>query len=972
MVKEVGDGPGWKFTGFYGHPEVAKRKESWALLRHLSSYMPLAWLSMGDFNEILNDEEKIGVCRQPRWQMEAFRDAIEGCRLDDLGAVGHKFTWSNGKKDIHFTMERLDQALANEEWQDLYPICRVETLATCASDHASVLISFTKTAPRRRRRKKIFRYESAGHKSKSHKEVIKQVWRVKQKNGEGRSKVMGKLEDCKNSLLQWKRENKNLSNDILKQTMEKILELQGEEEEWDFDEIRALKLKANDLMEEEELKWQQRAKADWLKHGDKNSKFFHACASQRRRANKISSIIDDEGAICDQDDSVAAAFISYFKGILSTSCPTGLEEALEFLPRRITAKMNADLERDLTFEEVSTALSQMAPLKSPGPNGFPAGFFQDNWTVVGNEVFLALKFFFSSEFINVEVNSTFIALVPKKPNSTKVSDFRPISLCNVLYKLLAKVLANRLKVILPNIVSSNQSAFISGRLISDNILVTYETLHTMHSRMYGRMGYMALKLDMSKAYGQVEWIFLEKVMGKMSFSEKWVNMVNFKPSRASQRCDTYLGLPALVGKTRVREFQFLKDKVKRRVSDWKTKLLSQAGKEVLLKAVVQGIPTYSMSIFLLPKELCKELNKMMQQFWWGHSKEAHKIHWMSWERMSMAKANGGMGFRDIVCFNKALLAKQSWRLMQNPDSLAAKVISAKYFPRGSYMTAKIRNKPSYAWRSILAGRELFQEGIFWRIGDGRSVSIWRDKWLPRLTTYSIQTPCRILPEEAKVAELLDTNPIQWKKALIRDIFSEVEAEIICNIPVSSYQLPDKMIWYPTNSGEFSVKSAYHIEKERQNRKNGEGSNQERGKEVWKTLWSFKDERGHVLVAKNQTIHAIHELVTGEALAALHAAEFCRELGFFEILLEGDSMLVVKAIGGNTQNWLKYGQIVEDTNMVLRSLRHWKIGHVKRKANEAAHVLAKEAVRTVTDNIWIEEISACIFNIVLLELNALFS
>jgi hypothetical protein len=107
------------------------------------------------------------------------------------------------------------------------------------------------------------------------------------------------------------------------------------------------------------------------------------------------------------------------------------------------------------------------------------------------------------------VNSILIALVPKKANSMRVSNYRPISLCNVLYKILLKVLANRLKTILPNIISCNQSAFISGRLISYNILVAYETLHTMHYMMYGREDYMAIKLNMSKTYDRVEWIFLE-------------------------------------------------------------------------------------------------------------------------------------------------------------------------------------------------------------------------------------------------------------------------------------------------------------------------------------------------------------------------------------------------------------------------------------------------------------------------------
>jgi hypothetical protein len=134
----------------------------------------------------------------------------------------------------------------------------------------------------------------------------------------------------------------------------------------------------------------------------------------------------------------------------------------------------------------------------------PAEFFHDNWSSIGQEVYSVVSDFFSKGRFDDEINLTVISLIPKIASPTKVSEFRPISLCNVFYKIISKTLANRLKVILPIIISANQSAFIPGRLIIDNVLVAYETLHSMHTRMWGKTGYMALKLDMSKSYDRVE------------------------------------------------------------------------------------------------------------------------------------------------------------------------------------------------------------------------------------------------------------------------------------------------------------------------------------------------------------------------------------------------------------------------------------------------------------------------------------
>jgi len=160
----------------------------------------------------------------------------------------------------------------------------------------------------------------------------------------------------------------------------------------------------------------------------------------------------------------------------------------------------------------------MQPLNAPGPDGYGMCFYQKHWGLVRQQVRLAVLNFLNFGIFYHVINYTYIALVPKSANASNVKDFRPIGLCNVLYKVIAKVLANRFKQDLPEIISEQQSAFHPGWLISDNILIAYEALHTMATHLKGKKGYMAIKLDMSKAYDWVEWQFLEDIMRKLGFT----------------------------------------------------------------------------------------------------------------------------------------------------------------------------------------------------------------------------------------------------------------------------------------------------------------------------------------------------------------------------------------------------------------------------------------------------------------------
>jgi exonuclease III len=787
VVQLDGVAQAWKFTGFYGHPDTSKRRESWSLLKYLHQLSPSSWLCAGDFNEILEETEKWGGRRKALRQMRDFQEVVDFCHFQDLGFTGPRFTWQNGRDEDSFTQERLDRAFGNSDWCGLFPNAHVEVVVARNSDHAPICVSCYSSRRRARNYVHHFKYEAGWSKKEGPKEIIKQAWRPKERQKNSWQEIKLNMKDSKRELLRWRRKEVQPTCENIAKKSDLLCQLQGVVGPTRRGEIRKLQAELRELLEQEDMMWRQRAKMHWMKEGDKNTRFFHECVKQRRRRNYISQIEDEDGRMRVDQNEVEQAFSSYFQNLFTSSNPVRVEESLQLLPSRVSADMNAGLIREPTLEEVTTALSQMEPMKAPGPDGFPTCFFQDHWAVVGPKIVKAVSDFFRYGLFDEELNFTHIVLIPKKTEASKVTDFRPISLCNVVYKIISKVLANRLKVILPSIISPNQSAFVPGRLITDNILVAYETLHTMHARMWGKVGYMALKLDMSKAYDRVEWVFLEAVMRKMGFDEKWVSLVmscissvkysiiingepvgliypsrgirqgdpispylfllcaevlSFKLQQAasngslrgvptsprgpkinhlffaddslifckansqewitlaeildeyeavsgqrlnkdktavffsrntsretksqiqtisgvpiSQRYDTYLGLPALVGRSRIREFQNIKEKVIKRVNDWKAKFLSQAGKEVLIKAVIQAIPAYSMSIFLLPKMLCSELNGIMQKFWWGDNENVKKIHWMCWEKMSRSKTQGGMGFRDLLCFNKALLAK---------------------------------------------------------------------------------------------------------------------------------------------------------------------------------------------------------------------------------------------------------------------------------------------------------------------------
>lgn len=206
IIHLAGNGLEWKFTGFYGHPEVARIREAWSLLRYLSNMSPLPWLCLGDFNEIVSFSEQRGAVSKTRRQMEDFQIVLEECSLSDLGFKGRKFTWSNGQTVGYSTQERLDRAVVNFEWCLTFGGSEVQVLAKHNSDHNPLLLCIPPTGPMRRRGRP-FRVEASWELHPDFKGEVRKIWKDKPCENNPLQGVHGKLNHCKKGILRWVKKN---------------------------------------------------------------------------------------------------------------------------------------------------------------------------------------------------------------------------------------------------------------------------------------------------------------------------------------------------------------------------------------------------------------------------------------------------------------------------------------------------------------------------------------------------------------------------------------------------------------------------------------------------------------------------------------------------------------------------------------------------------------------------------------------
>ena len=387
--------------------------------------------------------------------MQGFRDALDCCRLKYLGYNGFSFTWCNRRPGDKNIWIRLDRGVATVEWILRFPTTRIHHLDCFHFDHKSIILCMDSELNKFYMKSRPFRFEAMWLKDSTCEEVVRNSW--KQSNLPGSMWSFNRnISSCQDNLRVW---NRNTFGHVRNTLQRSMRELKLAEE---FDEYRSnlrhifkLRTRIEELKNREECMWKQRSRIEWLKEGDKNTRYFHYRANQRNKRNYIPGLDDDTGIWWEDEGRMARLIEGYFNSLFSTSHPFDFDDILSGIQPAISEEMNEVLTREFIADEIQHTLKQMAPTTALGPDGMSPIFYKTFWNIVGNDVTKTVLDALNSGYVHESLNATFIALIPKVKNPKKVSDFRPISLCNVVYKLISKVVVNRLKKILPNIVSDS-------------------------------------------------------------------------------------------------------------------------------------------------------------------------------------------------------------------------------------------------------------------------------------------------------------------------------------------------------------------------------------------------------------------------------------------------------------------------------------------------------------------------------------
>ncbi|KAK1283060.1 hypothetical protein QJS10_CPB21g01579 [Acorus calamus] len=500
-------------TTVYASNSASDRRVLWSDLQFLTIGVgPAPWIIRGDFNEVRFSNEKVGGRPAHSRRISRFNRCISTCHLQDLKATGSPFSWSNNQSN-HIAC-KLDRVLINNQWLLSFADSFVQFQAAGLSDHSVLQVTVKPPIPRGPR---PFKYFQMWEERPDFIELIHTCWQVRIA-GSPMFVLVKKLQHLK---LQIKHQKKEVFGPIQRSSADSRMELSHAQENLmqNPTDPGLILLEADaktaylGALRQEDVFYRKKSRQVWLTQGDRNTKFFHAITKAWIASISIRKVKLANGHFSEDPAAINAHAVQFYKDLLN-------HDFTHFAPsysppHSLSEDDQQFLLAPITDDEIRKVLFTQRPISSPGPDGYPAHFFQFFWSLVCVDFLDAVKQFFQSGYLLKQLNHSFIALIPKSKHADSFENFRLISLCKTIYKTITKVLARRLQRVLPTLISSNQSAFIRGRNIVHNILLAHELMRYLH--VPSAKGRTCIKIDIRKAFDSVRWDFLHQILVGMRF-----------------------------------------------------------------------------------------------------------------------------------------------------------------------------------------------------------------------------------------------------------------------------------------------------------------------------------------------------------------------------------------------------------------------------------------------------------------------
>ncbi|MCH80179.1 ribonuclease H protein [Trifolium medium] len=685
-----------------------------------------------------------------------------------------------------------------------------------------------------------------------------------------------------------------------------------------------------EALNRQEVFWQEKAKINWHLNGDRNTKYFHKLA-KIKSSTKVITTLQDGDNVLTEPSHIADHIVSYYKNLFCSDFVA--QETLlvsEVIPSLVTDDINAILTMLPSHAEIKAAVFSLNKDSAPGPDGFGAFFFQEFWDIVNMDVINAVLQFFTTSWILPGYNSNIIALIPKSSDALSIDQYRPIAMANFKFKIITKILADRLAPIMPSIVSEEQKGFIHGRNIRDCLCIASEAANLLHHKAFG--GNLILKIDIRKAFDTLEWPFLLKVLKKFGFNDLFCNWISailnsaylsvsingkshgyFSCSRGVRQGDPlspllfclaedvlsrgisllvsqgkfslinctrnfnipshsfyaddlllfckgnvvglkaikcllddyalnsgqvvsnskstifsgaispsrlntivqllnfsvgalpflYLGVPIFKGKPKSSHLQPIADKIKSKMSAWKASLLSMAGKVQLVRAVIQSMLIYSISLYSWPISLLKDIEKCIRNFIWSGDIDKRKLVTVSWKKVCRPYDQGGLGLRSLTALNSSTNLSLCWSLINSQQSWAFLLRDRVLRGRNTIN----HHIFSSIWSSVKEELSVIMDNSIWLLGDGVDLNFWSDNWCGEPLCDLLNIPCHIVPFlSSKVVDFI-VNGCWSIPSPLAQAYPTLSS-ILSNVVIPLEHSHDKLLWKHSDHGDLQQKEAY--------------------------------------------------------------------------------------------------------------------------------------------------------------------